>query len=80
MKDHLNSPSPKGAVVFHHYGNEYFLREVRTAGSDGVVWAGESKAEHRVKVELAASNPNSAPRGDLEGGGRSACSPQIGLS
>jgi hypothetical protein len=64
MKDHLNSPSSKGAVVFHHYGNEYFLREVRTAGSDGVLWSSETKEERRAKLELAAANPNSGPRGD----------------
>jgi hypothetical protein len=64
MKDHLNTPAAKGAVVFHHYGNQYFLREVRTANSDGVLWSSETKAERRAKLELTAANPNSGPRED----------------
>jgi hypothetical protein len=64
MKDHLKEPSEKSAVVFHHYGNQYFLREVRTAGSEGTLWAGETKAERRAKLELDALNPNSGPRED----------------
>ena len=64
MKDHLNKPASKGAVVFHHYGNQYFLREVRSPGTDAVVWSSETKAERRAKLELEAANPNSAPRED----------------
>jgi hypothetical protein len=64
MRDHLNSPASKGAVVFHHYGNQYFLREVRTPGSSDSIWSSETKAERRAKVELAAANPNSGPRED----------------
>lgn len=64
MADHLNTPATKGAVVFHHYGNQYFLREVRTAGSGDTLWSTETKAERRAKVELTASNPNSGPRED----------------
>jgi len=57
-----NRPSADSAVVFHHYGNQYFLREVRTAGNDDYLWCGESKAEHRAKMEEEALNPNSGPR------------------
>jgi hypothetical protein len=64
MKESANRPSPDSAVVFHHYGNQYFLREVRTAGSGDRVWTNETKAEHRAKLELAAANPNSGPRED----------------
>ena len=64
MKDHLKEPSQKSAVVFHHYGNQYFLREVHTAGSDGTLASGESKAERRAKLELDALNANSGPRED----------------
>lgn len=64
MKDHLNEPSRKSAVVFHHYGNQYFLREVRTAGSEGTLWSSETNAERRAKLELDALNPNSGPRED----------------
>ena len=64
MKDHQNTPASKGAVVFHHYGDQYFLREVRTEGSDGVLWSTETKAERRAKLELEAANPNSGPRED----------------
>jgi len=64
LKDHLNTPSSQGAVVFHHYGNQYFLREVRTAGSSSLLWSSETKAERRAKVEMAAANPNAGPRED----------------
>lgn len=64
MKEWANRPSTDSAVVFHHYGNQYFLREVRTKGSTDRVWATETKAEHRAKVELAAADPNSGPRDD----------------
>jgi hypothetical protein len=64
MRESANRPSTDSAVVFHHYGNEYFLREVRTAGSEDRLWTEETKAEHRAKVELAAANPNSGPRED----------------
>lgn len=57
------SPSDS-AVVFHHYGNQYFLREVRNAGEAEVMWSTETKAERRAKLEEDASNPNSGPRGD----------------
>ena len=56
--------SPDSSVVFHHYGNQYFLREVRAAGEEDFLWASESKAERRAKLELAAANPNAGPRED----------------
>jgi hypothetical protein len=59
-----NQPSSNSAIVFHHYGNQYFLREVRTSGNQAFFWSGETKAERRAKVEEAAASPNSGPRGD----------------
>lgn len=64
LKDSSPKPSTDSAVVFHHYGSQYFLREVRTAGNEGFLWSSETKAERRAKVELAAANPNSGPRAD----------------
>jgi hypothetical protein len=66
MRDSANQPSLDSAVVFHHYGNRYFLREVRTQGDEGFLWSYETKAERRAKLELAASNPNSGPREDAK--------------
>ena len=66
MRDSANQPSPDSAVVFHHYGSRYFLREVRTQGDDGFLWSYETKAERRAKLELDASNPNSGPREDAK--------------
>jgi hypothetical protein len=57
-------PRQNSAIVFHHYGNQYFLREVRIAGDDSFVWSGETRAERQAKQEEAASNPNSGPRED----------------
>jgi len=57
-------PSQGNTIVFHHYGDRYFLREVRTEGNDEVLWATETKAERRAKLEQDAFNPNSGPRED----------------
>jgi len=59
-----NQPSPDSAIVFHHYRNQYFLREVRTEGNQAFLWSGETKAERRAKLEEDAANPNSGPRED----------------
>jgi hypothetical protein len=56
--------SPGNAIIFHRYGNEYFLREVRTARNQGFLWSGETKAERRAKLRQDAFNPNSGPRED----------------
>jgi hypothetical protein len=61
-----NGPSTDSAIVFHHYGNQYFLREVRTEGNQGLLWSGETKAERRAKLEEDASNPNSGPHEDAK--------------
>ncbi len=64
MWESANQPSGNSAVVFHRYGNQYFLREVRTEGNQAFLWSGESKAERRAKFEEDAANPNSGPRED----------------
>jgi hypothetical protein len=58
--------SSDSAVVFHHYGNQYFLREIRTEGNQAFLWSSETKAERRAKSEEDASNPNSGPREDTK--------------
>ena len=55
-------PSSSSAVVFHRYGENYFLREVRSAGDDTLLWTGETKAERRAKREEDALYPNSVRR------------------
>jgi hypothetical protein len=64
MWESANRPSANSAVVFHHYGSQYFLREVRTEGNQAFLWSSESKAERRAKLEEDAANPNSGPRED----------------
>jgi len=64
MWESANRPSGDSAVVFHHYGSQYFLREVRTEGNQAFLWSSETKAERRAKLELDAANPNSGPRED----------------
>ncbi len=61
-----NKPSADSAIVFHHYRNQYFLREIRTEGNQGYLWSSETKAERRAKLEQDASNPNSGPREDAK--------------
>ena len=64
MWESANRPSGNSAVVFHHYGSQYFLREVRTEGNQAFLWSSETKAERRAKLEESAANPNSGPRED----------------
>jgi hypothetical protein len=59
-----NRMRPDSAIIFHRYGDEYFLREVRSAGNQGFLWSGETKAERRAKLRQDAGNPNSGPRED----------------
>jgi hypothetical protein len=66
MWDSANQPSRDSAIVFHHYGTRYFLREVRREGNQGFLWSSETKAERRAKLEEDASNPNSGPREDAK--------------
>ena len=61
------SPSTKrpldGALVFQQNGDRYFLREVRTGGSKGFCWSGETRsAERRAKRQLAQPGVNLGPR------------------
>ena len=64
MWESANRPSGSSAVVFHHYGDQYFLREIRTEGNQAFLWSSETKAERRAKLEEDAANPNSGPRED----------------
>jgi hypothetical protein len=64
MWDSANQPSRDSAIVFHHYGNRYFLREVRKEGNQGFLWSSETKTERRAKLQEDASNPNSGPHED----------------
>lgn len=66
MWETANQPPSDSAIVFHHYGNQYFLREVRTGGNQAFLWSSETNAERRAKMEEAAANPNSGPREDAK--------------
>jgi len=49
-----NKPNPKSVVVFHKYGDKYFLAEVRTKGSANYIECAESSEESKTrKTELA---------------------------
>ena len=43
------TPSGTSKVVFHRYGNQYFLREVWTKGNVDHLYCPESKAEHEAE-------------------------------
>jgi hypothetical protein len=66
VRDSGTRPSPNSAVVFHRYGNQFFLREVRAAGEEEFLWCSETKAERRAKLEEDAANPNSGPGEDAK--------------
>jgi hypothetical protein len=43
------TPASKSKVVFDHYGNQYFLREVWISGKVDHLVCSESKAEHEAR-------------------------------
>ena len=53
------TPSGTSKVVFHRYGNQYFLREVWTKGNVDHLYCPESKAEH--EAERTENEETSAP-------------------
>lgn len=60
------SPSNKrlldSALVFQQSGDRYFLSEVRTGGTKGFCWSGDTRPERRAKHEWPQSSSNSGPR------------------
>src|SRR5581483_7225804 len=51
------------ALVFEQRDERYFLREVRTGGTKGFLWSGETKSsERRARRESVESGMNSGPR------------------
>jgi hypothetical protein len=60
--DTANRPSATGKLVFHRYGDQYFLREMRVGGSSEFLGSPESKAEQGVrKEETLAANHRATP-------------------
>lgn len=57
-------PTLRGAVVFHRYGNQYFLRNIRFPGDDLYRASNESKAERQVaQLQVVASNSSHSSGG-----------------
>jgi hypothetical protein len=54
------SRATESKVVFHKYGDRYFLREVWTKGKADHLRCPESKAERRVRVQQAAEDTSIA--------------------
>lgn len=55
------TPAPQSKVVFHRYGDQYFLREVWVKGSADHLRCPESKAEQRArKVQQAVDHASTA--------------------
>ena len=53
-------PTDKAKVVFHRYGNRYFLREVWPAADTGHLECSESTQERQVRnADVAAVTPDS---------------------
>jgi hypothetical protein len=63
-RDSARSRLSDSALVFHRYGSQYFLREIRSAEDGSILWTGETKAERRAKYEEDAFHPNSTARED----------------
>ncbi len=59
MWESNNKPSAAAKVVFHHYGDRYFLREVWGAGTNEylkcVDTRAEMKAQKEIRSQIAAS-------------------------
>jgi len=50
--DESRTPAADYALVFHRYGNQYFLRGMKLKGSRTIYWFAQGKAE----IELLARN------------------------
>jgi hypothetical protein len=57
-RDIARHPSAKSMLVFHRYGNHYFLSELHIAGNQESLKAARSKAERTAQQEEEASNRN----------------------
>jgi hypothetical protein len=61
MREQNSTPAKVGKVVFHRYGNQYFLREVWMAGASERIDCQQSKAEQEAgrtrNVDQHASLP-----------------------
>jgi hypothetical protein len=51
-------PSTTGALVFHRYGNEYFLRQMRVRGSSDFLISPQSKEERSAQKEVVGAKRN----------------------
>lgn len=58
-RDSAKRPSAKSMLVFHRYGNQYFLSELHIGGSQEFLKAPKSRAERVAKLEEEASSRNS---------------------
>jgi len=52
-------PPNGGKLMFHKYGNQYFLSEILCSWTDMNVSVRPSKAEKRVQLQQAMVHPNS---------------------
>jgi hypothetical protein len=51
-------PSTTGALVFHRYGNQYFLRQMRVRGSSESLISPQSKEERSAQKEVVEAKRN----------------------
>ncbi len=72
MHESTRTPSRISGVVFHHYGNQYFLREVWTRGDTDYLTCPQSKAEQQARrsqhgdEHASVSDPTSVEIAALE--------------
>ena len=65
--DSTSKPSTISKLVFHHYGNQYFLRELRVKGSQEFLNSSRSKDEKSAqKSEVASDSPTSGANSTTE--------------
>jgi hypothetical protein len=58
--DSTTKPSTMSRLVFHHYGSQYYLRELRVKGSQEFLNSSKSKDEKSAqKREVASNSPTS---------------------
>jgi hypothetical protein len=58
QQDGARSPN-QGKLIFHKYGDQYFLSEILDDSADMDVRLGPSKAEKRVQLQQAMVQPSS---------------------
>ena len=62
--DTAKHPAPTGELVFHRYGDQYFLRQMRFRGSTEFLVSPQTKEERKAQKQEVEAERSADPRQD----------------